>query len=564
MRRLLLLFLLAPLACFAQTTIDALTSGNTLTGAVEFPMWQVNASAPCSTLGQCTYKTTLSAIAAFTQNSLVALPFTLTVPGGGTGAISLSGPIKGNGSSAFTIAAASDIYNLWGGSCSGSTFLRGDGICSAPSGSGTVTTSGSPVTGGLASFSAGTVITSGDLSGDCSTSGSLVITCTKSNGTAFGTFAAQNYATPPAIGGTTPAGGAFTTLAASSTVSGAGFITYFASPPAFGSVTPNSGAFTTLAASAGITSGSPTGGNEGAGTINAVTIYQNGVPLPATFAGSSDVQTFSASGTWTKPSGSPKFTDIECWGGGAGGGSGAQVTLGTAVSGGAGGGGGQYGHAVVSTASMGASETVTLGSGGTAGSATSGNAGGNAGGNGGNTSFGLWVTAWGGFNGTAAAASANSTGGAGGTMGSGSGVGASGGAGGTGNLGGGAGGGDTAGSAGSAAGNSVQGSPGGGSGGGISASTAQIGGAGAIAVGTPAAPSGGALGTAGTAATSLTGAYFTCNGPSGGGANASGNGGAGGAGCRGSGGAGGGAGAGHPSGAGGVGGTGYCKATTTY
>jgi hypothetical protein len=81
-------------------------------------------------------------------------------------------------------------------------------------GSGTVTTSGSPVSGNLAKFSASTVITNADLTGDCTTSGTLSVTCTKTSGTSFGTFATQNYATPPAIGGTTPAAGAFTTLSA--------------------------------------------------------------------------------------------------------------------------------------------------------------------------------------------------------------------------------------------------------------------------------------------------------------------------------------------------------------
>jgi hypothetical protein len=41
-----------------------------------------------------------------------------------------------------------------------------------------------------------------------------------------------------AVGATTPAAGAFTTLSASSTVSGAGFTTYFASPPALGTTAP--------------------------------------------------------------------------------------------------------------------------------------------------------------------------------------------------------------------------------------------------------------------------------------------------------------------------------------
>lgn len=48
------------------------------------------------------------------------------------------------------------------------------------------------------------------LAGDCTFS-EPDITCTKTNGTSFGTFATQNYATPPAIGGTTPAPGNFTT-----------------------------------------------------------------------------------------------------------------------------------------------------------------------------------------------------------------------------------------------------------------------------------------------------------------------------------------------------------------
>lgn len=69
--------------------------------------------------------------------------------------------------------------------------------------------------------------------------------------TGLGTFAAQNYATPPAIGGTTPAAGAFTTLSASS------------------------GTFTAVAG--GVTIGSPTGGAQGAGTINMAGCYINGV-----------------------------------------------------------------------------------------------------------------------------------------------------------------------------------------------------------------------------------------------------------------------------------------------
>jgi Concanavalin A-like lectin/glucanases superfamily len=48
---------------------------------------------------------------------------------------SLSGVLKGTGS-AFTTAAASDVYALWSGTCNSTTFLRGDGTCAAAGGSG--------------------------------------------------------------------------------------------------------------------------------------------------------------------------------------------------------------------------------------------------------------------------------------------------------------------------------------------------------------------------------------------------------------------------------------------
>jgi hypothetical protein len=56
----------------------------------------------------------------------------LTVPHGGTGVATITGLIKGNGTSAFSVAAATDVIPLWSGTCSASTFLRGDGSCQTP------------------------------------------------------------------------------------------------------------------------------------------------------------------------------------------------------------------------------------------------------------------------------------------------------------------------------------------------------------------------------------------------------------------------------------------------
>ena len=57
------------------------------------------------------------------------------------------------------------------------------------------------------------------------------------------------------IGATTASTGAFTTLSASSTVSGTGFSTYLASPPAIGGTTAAAGTFTTLVANTSIGAG---------------------------------------------------------------------------------------------------------------------------------------------------------------------------------------------------------------------------------------------------------------------------------------------------------------------
>jgi hypothetical protein len=63
-----------------------------------------------------------------------------------------------------------------------------DGVA-AGTGTGTVTTTGSPANGNLSKSSSGTSITNGDLSRDCSTSGTLVLTCSGLAPKASPTFA---------------------------------------------------------------------------------------------------------------------------------------------------------------------------------------------------------------------------------------------------------------------------------------------------------------------------------------------------------------------------------------
>lgn len=97
-----------------------------------------------------------------------------------------------------------------------------------------------------------------------------------------------------AISGAT---GSFTTLAASSTVSGAGFTTYFASPPPIGSTTPSTGAFTTLTTTGNVTLGD---GSSDSITINASTAT---VPNNLNFSGTGSITV--PNGTTGQRPGSP-------------------------------------------------------------------------------------------------------------------------------------------------------------------------------------------------------------------------------------------------------------------
>lgn len=138
------------------------------------------------------------------------------------------------------------------------------------------------------------------------------------------------------------------------------------------------------------------------------------------------IQKFTGNGTYTPTTGMKKC-QIECVGGGGAGG-GANITSAAQNSIGAGGGGGEYTKAIFSAATVGTSQAVTVGAGGTGVSAGTGNTGAT-------TSVGALITAIGGSGGTAAASGATTgtaAGGIGGTGGTGSTVAIPGGKGGTG------------------------------------------------------------------------------------------------------------------------------------
>jgi hypothetical protein len=134
------------------------------------------------------------------------------------------------------------------------------------------------------------------------------------------------------------------------------------------------------------------GGITTTGSGNTITITGSGTDTI-------NIQTFTPAGTYTyTPVAGMKYCTVELVGAGGGSG-GCATTSGSTCSAGGGGGAGGYCRKTFSAATIGASQTVVIGAGGTAGPA--GGTGGAAG-TGGTTSFGAFISATGGGGGDTA------------------------------------------------------------------------------------------------------------------------------------------------------------------
>lgn len=153
----------------SKQLIAATTSGTgstlALTGSPTFTGTVGGASLTLSTT------LTLSAISGSTQclhvnsSGVVSGTGSDCGSGGGGGTVTSSGsPVSGNVAAFSTAtnivpATSANVYGLWSGTCSSTTFLRGDGACAAPSGSGTVN---SGTSGHLAYYASSTNAVSSD------------------------------------------------------------------------------------------------------------------------------------------------------------------------------------------------------------------------------------------------------------------------------------------------------------------------------------------------------------------------------------------------------------------
>ena len=191
----------------------------------------------------------------------------VVLPSGATGdraASPSNGTLRYNTTTALLEAY---LNNSWSSLASGSgvtSIQTGTGLTGGPiTSTGTISIANTAVTAGSYGSASKTLTATVNAQGQLTALAETNIAIANTQVSGLGTMSTQNASAVAITGGSiSGATGSFSTLAASSTVSGVGFSNYLASPPAIGGTTPAAGTFTNVAMTSGTITTAPTSGND--------------------------------------------------------------------------------------------------------------------------------------------------------------------------------------------------------------------------------------------------------------------------------------------------------------